>query len=171
LKIFDAATEAVKQGGTRRGANMGSLSCYHPDLMEFITCKEKEEDVNNFNISVAVSDEFMQKAVGEDEDPYYSLINPRTKKPHISMETQKEVKLNAKEIFDIIIEKAWKNGDPGIIFIDQMNRFNPTPNIGLYETTNPCFHPDTLISTERGLERIEDLYARVRKRVVCNDGG
>ena len=138
LKIFDAATEAVKQGGTRRGANMGSLIYNHPDIMEFICCKEREDEINNFNISVAVSDEFMRKATGEDPDPQYILINPRTGKAHPDPETGEDMRLNAREVFDLIVEKAWAKGDPGLIFIDQMNRFNPTPQIGKYETTNPC---------------------------------
>ncbi|OPL15010.1 MAG: hypothetical protein AVO34_00395 [Firmicutes bacterium ML8_F2] len=138
LKIFDAATEAVKQGGTRRGANMGSLIYNHPNIIEFICCKEKEDEVNNFNLSVTVSDEFMRKATGEDPDPLYTLINPRTRQPYLDPESDNEVQLDAREIFDLIVQKAWGKGDPGIIFIEQMNRFNPTPQIGLYETTNPC---------------------------------
>ncbi|NLZ31607.1 MAG: vitamin B12-dependent ribonucleotide reductase [Firmicutes bacterium] len=138
LKIFDAATEAVKQGGTRRGANMGSLIYNHPDILEFICCKEKEDEINNFNLSVSVSDEFMRKATGEDPDPYYTLINPRTGRPQPDPETGEDMRLNAREVFDLIVEKAWAKGDPGLIFIDQMNRFNPTPHIGKFETTNPC---------------------------------
>ncbi len=138
LKIFDAATEAVKQGGTRRGANMGSLRYDHPDVLKFICCKEREDEVTNFNLSVTVSDGFMRKATGEDPDPYYTLINPRTGEPHIDPETGEIGKLHAGEVFDLMVEKAWGKGDPGIIFIDQMNRFNPTPHIGQYETTNPC---------------------------------
>ncbi len=138
LKIFDAATEAVKQGGTRRGANMGSLRFDHPDILEFICCKEKEGEISNFNLSVTVSDDFMRKATGEDPDPYYPLLNPRTGEPYADPETGKAVQLHAGEVFDLIVEKAWAKGDPGIIFIEQMNRFNPTPHIGNYETTNPC---------------------------------
>ena len=138
LKIFDAATEAVKQGGTRRGANMGTLRYDHPDIIHFICCKESEDEITNFNLSVTISDEFMRKVTGEDPDPMYPLINPRTGEPHTDPETGEIVMLNAQEVFDLIVEKAWDKGDPGIIFIDQMNRFNPTPQIGAYETTNPC---------------------------------
>lgn len=138
LKIFDAATEAVKQGGTRRGANMGSLLYNHPDILEFICCKEREEEINNFNLSVTVSDGFMRKATGEDPDPDYTLINPRSGEPYPDPETGESMQLNAGEVFELVVEKAWAKGDPGIIFIDQMNRFNPTPHIGNYETTNPC---------------------------------
>lgn len=138
LKIFDAATEAVKQGGTRRGANMGSLIYNHPNILEFICCKEKEDEINNFNLSVAVSDEFMRKATGEDPDSLYNLVNPRTKDFYCDPDSGKLVQLDAIEVFDLIVQKAWEKGDPGIIFIDQMNKFNPTPHLGIYETTNPC---------------------------------
>jgi ribonucleoside-diphosphate reductase alpha chain len=138
LKIFDAATEAVKQGGTRRGANMGSLIYNHPNIIDFICCKEKEDEINNFNLSVTVSDEFMRKATGEDPDPLYNLVNPRTGQVYSDPETDSPAQLDAKAVFDLIVQKAWEKGDPGIIFIDQMNRYNPTPNIGIYETTNPC---------------------------------
>jgi ribonucleoside-diphosphate reductase alpha chain len=138
LKIFDAATEAVKQGGTRRGANMGSLIYNHPNILDFICCKENEDEITNFNLSVTVSDEFMRKATGEDPDPMYPLINPRNGQPHVDPETGQTVSLNAVEVFNLIVDKAWSKGDPGVIFIDQMNRFNPTPHLGKYETTNPC---------------------------------
>jgi ribonucleoside-diphosphate reductase alpha chain len=95
LKIFDAATEAVKQGGTRRGANMGSLIYNHPNILEFIVCKEKEDEINNFNLSVTVSDEFMRKAIGDDPDPHYNLINPRTKEIYCDPETGNPEQLDA----------------------------------------------------------------------------
>jgi len=127
MRIFDVATDVIKQGGKRRGANMGILRVDHPDIIEFITAKEKEGVLANFNISVAVTDSFM-KAVENNED--YNLINPRTGKP--------EKKLHARDIFDLIVTMAWRTGDPGIVFIDEINRHNPTPNIGLIESTNPC---------------------------------
>ncbi len=127
MKVFNAATQAVKQGGTRRGANMGILRVDHPDILEFITCKENDKEITNFNISVAATEDFMKKAVSGEE---YELIDPRTKKT--------VQKLNAKDVFDLIVKMAWKNGEPGIIFLDRINKNNPTPKFGNIESTNPC---------------------------------
>ena len=127
MTIFDKTTEVIKQGGKRRGANMGILRIDHPDILEFIACKSKEGFLDNFNISVAVTDKFM-KAVKNNQD--YSLVNPRTKRI--------VGKLNARKTFDLIITNAWKMGDPGIVFIDEINRYNPTPSQGDIEATNPC---------------------------------
>ena len=133
MKVFNSATEAVKQGGTRRGANMGILRVDHPDIMEFISCKDDLTQVTNFNISVALTDEFM-RAVEENRE--YDLINPLTGKVNIL--DGKPHRLNAVKVFDEIVKHAWMTGEPGIIFIDRMNQANPTNKVEEIEATNPC---------------------------------
>ncbi len=127
MKIFNTATEQVKQGGTRRGANMAILRVDHPDILEFIHCKKNNEELNNFNISVGVTDAFMESLKKNTE---YDLIDPR--------DDRKTGKLNAKEVYDALIQRAWENGDPGIVFLDKINQDNPTPGLGEIESTNPC---------------------------------
>src|SRR5215210_6360408 len=127
MELYDASTDAVKQGGTRRGANMGILRVDHPDILEFITCKEDITQITNFNISVAITDEFMAAVRAGTS---YPLRNPR--------DNSVVRELDAREVFDKIVLGAWRTGEPGVYFIDQANRYNPVPHLGSYEASNPC---------------------------------
>lgn len=127
MRVFDTASDVIKQGGRRRGANMGILSADHPDILEFIRSKSRENFLSNFNISVSVTDEFMRRA---DRQESYDLINPRNGETTAS--------LSARDVLNLMVTMAWSTGDPGAVFIDEINRHNPTPKLGAIESTNPC---------------------------------
>jgi ribonucleoside-diphosphate reductase alpha chain len=127
MRVFNMATEVIKQGGTRRGANMGVLRVDHPDVMEFVNLKKKPDEMTNFNLSVGLTKEFMEALKKDGE---YHLMNPRTMK--------EGGRLKAREVFEAIVNAAWETGDPGVLFLDRINDANPTPQMGDMESTNPC---------------------------------
>jgi len=158
MKLYDASTDAVKQGGSRRGANMGILRVDHPDIMEFIACKEDLAQVTNFNISVAVTDAFMAAVKAGTS---YDLKDPHT--------GNLIGQLDANTVWDTMIRGAWRTGEPGCFFIDEANRYNPVPHLGSYEATNPCVVGPTRLATDRGLLTMEELCRDVIEIKVVTD--
>ena len=158
INAFDAATDVVKQGGTRRGANMGILNVDHPDILRFIHSKEDGEHLVNFNISVAVTEDFMQRV---ERGQAYDLVNPRT--------GEVTGQLNAREVFDEIVQLAWQTGDPGIVFLDRINRDNPNPQLGRIESTNPCFAGHVRMATDKGLLTFGELFEEQSNIKVLTD--
>ena len=149
MRVFNMATEVIKQGGTRRGANMGILRIDHPDIMEFITAKRDPRELTSFNLSVGITREFMEAL---EAGGGFELIDPRTGRTFATVE--------AKEIFDLIVECAWESGEPGVVFLDHINKANPTPHLGRIESTNPCLAGNTWVLTSKGPRYIAQLKGK-----------
>ena len=155
IGAVDAATEVVKQGSTRRGANMAILNVDHPDILEFIRAKQDPGRLLNFNISVGITEDFMERWRREED---YDLINPRT--------GERTGSLNTRDVFSQIVDSAWATGDPGLVFLDRINEGNPNPQLGRIESTNPCVTGDTLVMTREGPRRADSLVGRPQELLV-----
>ena len=158
IKAFDTATDVVKQGGTRRGANMAVLRVDHPDIMEFIHCKDSGNTLENFNISVGITDVFMQALRS---DSQYDLINPRNARPTQPM--------SARTVWNHIVQSAHLTGDPGLIFLDTINADNPNPHLGPIEAVNPCVTGDTMVHTDQGLRPIAEMLDDSQFHSIATD--
>ena len=158
IRVFDSATDVVKQGGTRRGANMAILDVTHPDILRFINEKRNPTRLTNFNVSVAVDRDFMELAKRDGE---YELVNPRTR--------EVTGRLNARDVFEQIIDCAWWTGDPGLVFMDRINDGNPNPHLGRIESTNPCFAGSVRMATDRGLLTFRELHESKAPIYVLTD--
>lgn len=177
MRVYDLACEIVSQGGTRRGANMGVLRVDHPDIEEFITCKTDEHAITNFNISVGITDAFM-RAVENDEEwelRFPDVLHPAYRNFDGTLEDAERAgipikvyrRVRARDLFDKIVRQAHRNGEPGVLFLDTMNRANPCPHLGAYEATNPCLTGDTWVVTDQGPAQIERLLG-VPVRLLVN---
>ncbi|MBI4276494.1 hypothetical protein HY629_01500, partial [Candidatus Uhrbacteria bacterium] len=178
LRVYDKAFGVIKQQG-RHGANMAVMRVDHPDILEFIHCKAREGDIRNFNISVAVTDDFMEKVFADDPEPWVCTWNGSEMKPrrierdmYDSIVAVKEETITPRQLMEEIVYSAWRNGEPGIIFIDHVNDTNPLPGVGRIEACNPCVTGDSLVSTEHGLVKMETLAEKYREgglSVVCDN--
>ncbi|MBI2578819.1 MAG: ribonucleoside reductase class II [Candidatus Aenigmarchaeota archaeon] len=178
LRVYDKAFGVIKQQG-RHGANMAVMRVDHPDILEFIHCKAREGDIRNFNISVAVTDDFMEKVLSGDSEPWLCEWNGMKMKPRRIERDQydtildiKEETITPRELMEEIVNAAWRNGEPGVIFIDHVNDTNPLPGVGRIEACNPCVTGDSLVSTEHGFVKMETLaekYSEGGLSVVCDN--
>ncbi|MDP4007311.1 MAG: ribonucleotide reductase N-terminal alpha domain-containing protein, partial [bacterium] len=163
LRVYDAAFGTIKQQG-RHGANMAMMRVDHPDILDFISCKSNEGEIRNFNVSVTMTDEFMEQLQKEPNKPWMCVFKGKKMKPHKvfrhpngAVFKAEETDITPKELFDLLVEHAWLNGEPGIAFLDTINRTNPLPDMGPIQASNPCVTGDTLVSTEHGFLAMEKL--------------
>lgn len=165
LKVFSGATEAIQQGAFRRGANMGVMSVTHPDIIDFIEAKRDLTRFTNYNLSVAITDAFMEQLRQDPNSPHI-VINPRNQES-FPLKRDKNGVWSVGDIWNLILERAWESGEPGILFMDRINQYNPTPHIGEMEATNPCVTADTFVMTSQGPRQVSDLIG-IQTEVLVN---